>query len=72
MRASGLVCLGAGAGLIRTASAGEVVFLPRGNVRRFRNPGFQPAAPRLQICLGAAAVPASVRSRTPTPVKSGR
>ena len=51
MRASGLVCLGAGAGLICTVSAGEVVFLPRGNVRRFRNPGIQPAAPRLQICL---------------------
>jgi hypothetical protein len=49
MRASGLVCLGAG--LIRTVSAGEVVFLPRGNVRRFRNPGIQPAASRLQICL---------------------
>jgi mannose-6-phosphate isomerase-like protein (cupin superfamily) len=38
-------------GLIRTVSAGEVVFLPRGNVRRFRNPGIQPAASRLQIYL---------------------
>jgi hypothetical protein len=46
MRASGLVCLGAGARLIRTVSAGEVVYLPRGNVRRFRNPDIQPAAPR--------------------------